>query len=119
MNAQIVSAKPDLIIRLDAFVHVPMSLALLLTAVGLMLFLASCIDDPGLGTSTPGSEATQPSQSPLVTPGRSQDVRSLPTAPPPRPDTPVFEINPRGHPPASATPSPEITPTPAPQQDTE
>jgi hypothetical protein len=80
-------------------------------AAGLLLLLEGCIDDQGK-TATPSAETAQPGQSLPVTPGQSQELRNLPTAPPPQTGTPVYEINPRVRPQTTITPAPPGAATP-------
>lgn len=86
--------------------------------VGLLLLVESCLDSDNqtspLETVTPGIETGEPVQSPPVAPGESQELRSLPTAPPYETGTPVYEINPRIRPQVSVTPTLRNTPAPTP-----
>jgi hypothetical protein len=80
-----------------------LQLGLRCVAIGLLLLLEGCIDDQG--TNAGSVETSQPTSSPPVAPGQSQDLRNIPTALPPQPDSPVYEINPRAHPPSPSTPA--------------
>jgi hypothetical protein len=90
-----------------------LQLGLCCVAIGLLLLLEGCTADQGTN-AVPDVETSQPTRSPPVAPGQSQDLRNIPTVLPPQPDSPVYEINPRAHPPSPSTPA--LPPSPPPTE---